>query len=152
MFSTLLKTCSIIWDAVQMSFSNALLFTKQQTFRLVEIQRTCRRKNKCDTKIENYFGKGRKHCGKRRKCCYKNVFKRLHNYIESLKVNPFSHSDTFRRPWETTLLKTLWEKETLLITSNFSFTHSVFYQFRELLAIFIEFKIIVFRLFQFGPV
>ena len=45
-----------------------------------------------------------------------------------------------------------WEKEKLLITSNFSFTHSVFYLFRELSAIFIKFKIVVCRLFQFGPV
>ena len=33
---------------------------------------------------------------------------------------------------------------------NFSFTHSVFYLFRELSAIFIKFKIVVCRLFQFG--
>ena len=46
--------------------------------------------------------------------------------------NPFPHNDTFWRPWETSLLKTLWEKEKLLVTSNFSFTHSVFYLFREL--------------------
>ena len=41
--------------------------------------------------------------------------------------NPFPHNDTYWRPWETNLLKTLWEKEKLLITSNFSFSHSVFY-------------------------
>ena len=70
----------------------------------------------------------------------------------SLLVNPFPHKDTFWRPWETSLLKTLWEKEKLLITSNFSFTHRVFYQFRELFAIYIKFKIVVCRLFQFGPV
>ena len=45
--------------------------------------------------------------------------------------NPFPHNDTFWRPWETGLLKTLWEKEKLLITSNFSFTQSVCYPFRE---------------------
>ena len=32
---------------------------------------------------------------------------------------PFPHSDTFWHPWETSLLK----------TSNFSFSHSVFYLF-----------------------
>ena len=37
-------------------------------------------------------------------------------------------------------------------TSNFSFTHGVFYPFRELSDIFIKFKIVVCRLFQFGPV
>ena len=44
-------------------------------------------------------------------------------------INPFPHNNTFWRPWETSLLKTLWEKEKLLVTSNFSFSHSVFYQF-----------------------
>ena len=44
-------------------------------------------------------------------------------------TNSFPHSDTFWRPWETSLLKTLWEKEKLLVTSIFSFSHSVFYQF-----------------------
>ena len=37
------------------------------------------------------------------------------------RVNPFPHN-TFCRPWETSLLKTLWEKEKLLVTSNFSFS------------------------------
>ena len=40
-----------------------------------------------------------------------------------------SHNDTFWRLWETSLLKTLWEKEKLLVTSNFSFSHSIFYPF-----------------------
>ena len=35
--------------------------------------------------------------------------------------------------------KTLWEKEKLLVTSNFSFSHSVFYPFEELSSIFINF-------------
>ena len=43
--------------------------------------------------------------------------------------SPFPNNDTFRRPWETSLLKTPWEKEKLLVTSNFSFSHSVFYPF-----------------------
>ena len=43
--------------------------------------------------------------------------------------NPFPHNDTFWRLWKTSLLKTLWEKEKLLVTSNFSFSHSVFYRF-----------------------
>ena len=49
--------------------------------------------------------------------------------ILSFSLNLFPHNDTFLRPWETSLLKTLWEKEKLLITSNFSFSHSVFYLF-----------------------
>ena len=68
------------------------------------------------------------------------------------QVNPFPHNDTFWRLWETSLLKTLWENEKLLVMSNFSFTNSVFYPFRELSDVFIKFKIVVCKLFQFGPV
>ena len=33
--------------------------------------------------------------------------------------NPFPYNDTFRRPLETSVLKTPWEKEKLLVTSKF---------------------------------
>ena len=56
--------------------------------------------------------------------CYRYL---LHRW--ELLFNPFPHNDTFWCPWETNLLKTLWEKEKLLVTSNFSFSHSVFYLF-----------------------
>ena len=39
------------------------------------------------------------------------------------------------------LLKTLWEKEKLLVTSNFSVSHSVFYLFRELCNTFVKIEI-----------
>ena len=78
------------------------------------------------------------------------------NYLNSTILNlmsiPLPHNETFWRLLETSLLKTLWEKEKLLIMSNFSFTHSVFYQFRELSAIYIKFKIVVCKLVQFWPV
>ena len=41
--------------------------------------------------------------------------------------NPFPNKPWFSRVCSTSLLKTLREKEKLLITSNFSFSHSVFY-------------------------
>ena len=66
--------------------------------------------------------------------------------------NPFPHNNTFWRPWETSLLKTLWEMEKLLVTSNFSFSHSVFYQYKELCAISVKFENVVCKLFQFGRV
>ena len=56
-------------------------------------------------------------------------------------IKPFPHNDTFWCLWVTSL-----------ITSNFSFSHSVFFRFRALSGIFIKFKIVVCRLFQFGPV
>ena len=46
----------------------------------------------------------------------------------------------------------MWEKEKLLVTSNFSFSHYVFYLFEELSAIFINFEIVVHKLFQYGRV
>ena len=56
------------------------------------------------------------------------------------------------RVCSASLLKTLWEKEKLLVTSNFSFSHSVFYPFEELSIIFIKFEIVVCKLFQYGSV
>ena len=67
-------------------------------------------------------------------------------------INPFPNKPWFLRVNSTSLLKTLWEKEKLLITSNFSFSHSVFYLFGELSAIFITSEIVVCKLFQFGSV
>ena len=46
--------------------------------------------------------------------------------------------------------KTLWEKEKLLVTSNFSFSHKVFCSFWRIL--FITFWNVVCKLFQFGTV
>ena len=43
------------------------------------------------------------------------------------QLNPFPNNPWFLRVCSTSLLKTLWEKEKLLITSNSSFSHSVFY-------------------------
>ena len=39
--------------------------------------------------------------------------------------NPFPNEPWFLRVCSTSLWKTLWEKEKLLVTSNFSFSHSV---------------------------
>ena len=44
----------------------------------------------------------------------------------------------------------MWEKEKLLRTSNFSFSHGVFFPFGEIPAIFIKLKIVVCKLFEFG--
>ena len=59
------------------------------------------------------------------------------------------------KPWVShvcskSLLKSLGEKENLLVTSNFSFFHSVFYPSGELSSIFTKFKIDVYKLFRFG--
>ena len=54
-----------------------------------------------------------------------------------------------KRVCSTSLLKTLWENEKL---SNFSFSHSVSYQYSEISATFIKFEIVVCKLFWFGAV
>ena len=64
--------------------------------------------------------------------------------------NPFQNKPWFLRVCSTCLLKTMREKEKLLIMSNFSFSHIVFYPFRKMSAIFINFEIVVCKLFQFG--
>ena len=69
-----------------------------------------------------------------------------------LSFNPFPNKPCFLRVCSTSLLKTLREKEKLLVTSNFSFSHSVFYLFGELSAIFNKLEIVVCKLFQFGRV
>ena len=56
-------------------------------------------------------------------------FGHIQNFVFWQRVNPLPHKDIFWRPWETSLLKTRWVKEKLLVMSNFSFSHSVFYQF-----------------------
>ena len=67
-------------------------------------------------------------------------------------VNSFPNKPWFLCDCSTSLLKTLWEKEKLLVTSNFPFSHSVFYPFVELSAISFKFEIVVCKLFQFGSV
>ena len=52
--------------------------------------------------------------------------------------NSFPNKPWFLRVCNKSLLRTLWEKEKLLVTSNFSFSHSVFYPFGELSAIFYQ--------------
>ena len=64
----------------------------------------------------------------------------------------FPSKPWFLRVCSTSLLKTLWEKEKLLVTRNFSFSHSVFHPFEQLSAIFISFEIVVVKLFQFRGV
>ena len=140
------------------------LLPQQEIFRLIQIDSICRRIHKYGWKIKISFGKGRKHCGKRRKCWlpafspFPTLFSKRLPFQGRWKSGScgkgLTHFHTvmpFDAPGKQAFSKD-WEKEKLLITSNFSFTHSVFYPFRELLAIFIKFKIIVCRPFQFRPV
>ena len=71
----------------------------------------------------------------------------LSHSISPLSFNSFPNKPRFLRVCSTSLLKTLWEKDKLLITSNFSFPLSVFYPFGELFDMFIKIEIIVCKLF-----
>ena len=51
------------------------------------------------------------------------------NFVVRYRVNPFPNKPWFLHVCSTSLLKTLWEKEKFLVTSNFSFSNSVFYPF-----------------------
>ena len=68
------------------------------------------------------------------------------------KLNPFPIKPWFLRGCSTCLLIILWEKEKLLVSSNFSFSQGVFYPFGNFSAIFIEFEIAVCKLFRFGRI
>ena len=72
--------------------------------------------------------------------------------VSVIVVHPFPKKPCFLGVCCTNLLKTLWEKEKLLITSNFSFSHSVFYPFSEHSTISIKFKTVVCKFLKFGRV
>ena len=58
-----------------------------------------------------------------------NYYESKGRILKRSSVNPFPNNNWFLRVCSTGLLKTLWEKEKLLVTSNFSFSHSVFFTF-----------------------
>ena len=73
-------------------------------------------------------------------------------YIKIHILNPFPNKPLFLRVCSTSILKTLWKTEKLLVSSNFSFSHSVFYLLIEFSVIFIKFEIVVCKSFQFGRI
>ena len=78
---------------------------------------------------------------------------RLHGHHGPLVlINLFPNKPWFLSVCGTSLLKTPSEKEKLLLTSNFFFSHSVFYPFGELFIIFIEFEMVICKLLLFGRV
>ena len=69
------------------------------------------------------------------------------------ELNAFPNKPWFSCVYGIMILKILWEKEKLLVTSNFSFSHSVFYPLDNFLPLFInKFKIVVCKLVQFERV
>ena len=77
---------------------------------------------------------------------------RLGSLFFTFNLNPFPNKPWFVHVCGTSLLKTLWDKEKLLVTSHFSLSHSVFYSLGKLTAILIKSEIVDCNLFQLGPV
>ena len=117
-----------------------------------------------DSDIEILFEKEKLCKSKKRKFDYQHLFPfrqcfqklssqgSLENWIVWERVKPFPNKPLFLCVCSTSLLITLWEKEKLLVMSHFSFSHSVFYPDGEVSAIFLKFKFVVYKLFQFGRV
>ena len=80
-------------------------------------------------------------------CHYAKIFKSVIHPFNLIRNKPL-----FLSVCSTTLLKTVWEKEKLLWTSNFSCSHTVIYPLGGLFIIFIKFRIFVCKLFQFQRV
>ena len=83
---------------------------------------------------ENIAGKG-KNAGYQHFLLSHNVFKTF--------LNPFPNRPLFLRVCSISLLKTLWEKEKLLVMSNFSISHCVLYPFVCKLSIWKSLKFVV---------
>ena len=77
---------------------------------------------------------------------------KLEDLHHSWLCNSFPNKPWFLRVCSTSLLKTSSEKEKLLLTSNFSFSHSVFFPSVDPFATFIQFEIVVCELFEFRRV
>ena len=67
-------------------------------------------------------------------------------------LNPFPNKPWFLRVCSTGLSKTLWEKEKMLVTSIFSFSHSVFYSIKEINHHFSNIQFVVCKCFHFGHI
>ena len=106
--------------------------------------------------VENIVGKG-ENAGYQHFLLLPQCFQRV-SFSGSLKVgivwyrvNPFPNKPWFIRFCSVGLLKTLWEKEKLLVMNNFSFSHGVFTSYGELPSIF-KFENVVCNFFPFGIV
>ena len=62
-----------------------------------------------------------------------HIYQNWHRLCAIFFFNPLPHNDTFWYIKDILLWKTLWEKEKLLVTSNFSFFHNVFYHYIALI-------------------
>ena len=84
---------------------------------------TCLRVNRF-LHSENLVGERRENAGYQHGFSKGSPFLKMFSTCMTLvfHFNPSPHNDTFWHPWQRSILKTLWEKEKILVTSNFFFT------------------------------
>ena len=68
------------------------------------------------------------------------------------RLNSLQHNSDFQRTWDRSRLKTLKEKEKMLVTSIFSFSNNVFYPSQYKFQLFSHIYFVICKFFQFGPV
>ena len=74
------------------------------------------------------------------------------NWFLLKHINSFANKALFSPLCSTSLLKTQWEKEKLHVSSNFSFSSFVFYNYGELSFFYRKLVTVVCKGFQFGRV
>ena len=79
----------------------------------------------CNDTIEEAFWKNGKYAGYQHILLFPKCFLPFPKQISIFHFNPFPNKPWILRVCSRSPSKTLWEKEKLLITSNFSFSHSV---------------------------
>ena len=91
---------------------------------------------------------------------FKTVWKRAKEVINPFSVKrglnasitSFPHNPDFWWPYIRSLLKILWEKEKMLVTSIFSFSHDVFYPSKNNFQFWSHIYFVTCKSFQFGLV
>ena len=107
-----------------------------------------KKKKKKSYRVENIVRKREITCYKQF-LLFSQYFPQLYSFnaskcgIVGNGLNSIPKKPVFLLVCSTNLLKTLWYKEKLLVTSNFSFSNSAFYPLRELFTTLIESEIVV---------
>ena len=65
-------------------------------------------------------------------------------------INPLPYNDKFRCTGGKSILKTLWEKMKMLVSSIFFFSHNVFYPMKDNFNVLSNILFVVCKCFQFG--
>ena len=139
---TLCTLKAVVRSYITLSHKKTAIRCKEQ-LQVLESQNILVKKmhNSCEntTRVISLDGTG---CSFHSECMFEENI--ISKNRDMSKVNPFPNMPLFLCVCSTKLLKTWWEKEKLLVTSNFSLPHSVFYPSRELYSIFMKSEIVVY--------